>query len=43
MGNIMVVNHEITTVEYELKSESLHMTEGDCSRLDVSGIPLLKV
>jgi hypothetical protein len=38
----MAVNREVTTVEYGLESESLHMTEGDCPRLDGSGIPLLK-
>jgi hypothetical protein len=38
----MAVNREVTTVEYGLESESLHMTEGDCPRLDDSGIPLLK-
>jgi hypothetical protein len=42
LGDIMAVNREITTVEYEIESESLHMTEGDCPRLDDSGIPLLK-
>jgi len=42
LGDIMVVNREITTVEYGLESESLHMIEGDCPRLDDSGIPLLK-
>jgi hypothetical protein len=40
--DIMVVNREITTVEYGLESESLHMAEGDCFRLDVNGIPPLK-
>jgi hypothetical protein len=38
----MAVNREITTVEYGLESESLHMAEGDCLRLDVNGIPPLK-
>jgi hypothetical protein len=33
---------KITTVEYGLESESLQMTEGDCLRLDVGEIPLLK-
>jgi hypothetical protein len=38
----MAVNREITTIEYGLESESLHMAEGDCLRLDVNGIPPLK-
>ena len=38
----MAVNREVNTIEYGLESESLHMTEGDCPRLDDSGIPLLK-
>jgi len=38
----MAVNREVATVEYGLESESLHMTEGDCPRLDDSGISLLK-
>ena len=38
----MAVNREITTVEYGLESESLHMAEGDFLRLDVNGIPPLK-
>jgi hypothetical protein len=33
---------KITTVEYGLESESLQMTEGDCLRLDVGEISLLK-
>jgi hypothetical protein len=33
---------KITTVEYGLESESLQMTEGDCPRLDVGEIPLIK-
>jgi len=40
--DIMAVNREITTIEYMLESESLHMAEGDCLRLDVNGIPPLK-
>jgi hypothetical protein len=38
----MAVNQEVTTVEYGLEFESLHMAEGDCPRLDDSGISLLK-
>jgi hypothetical protein len=38
----MVVIPKITTIEYGLESESLQMTEGDCPKLDVSEIPLLK-
>jgi len=41
-GDIMTAIPKITTVEYGLKSESLQMTEGDCPRLDVGEIPLLK-
>jgi hypothetical protein len=33
---------KITTVEYGLESESLQMTEGDCLRLNVGEISLLK-
>jgi hypothetical protein len=33
---------KITTVEYGLESESLQMTEGDCQRLDIGEILLLK-
>jgi hypothetical protein len=32
----------ITTVKYGLESKSLQMTEGDCPRLDVGEIPLLR-
>jgi len=38
----MTVIPKITTVEYGLEFESLQMTEGDCPRLDVGEIPLLK-
>jgi hypothetical protein len=38
----MVAICEVTTIEYRLKSESLQITEGDCPRLDISEIPLLK-
>ena len=38
----MAVNREVNTIEYGLESELLHRTEGDCPRLDDSGIPLLK-
>jgi len=33
---------KITIVEYALEFESLQMTKGDCPRLDVGEIPLLK-
>jgi hypothetical protein len=42
LGDVMTVIPKITTVEYGLESESLQMTEGDCLRLDVGEIPLLK-
>ena len=38
----MAVIPKITIVEYGLKSKSMQMTEGDCPRLDVGEIPLLK-
>jgi hypothetical protein len=38
----MAVMPKITTVEYGLESESLQMTNGDCSKLDFGEIPLLK-
>jgi hypothetical protein len=38
----MTVIPKITIVEYGLESESLQITEGDCHRLDVGEIPLLK-
>jgi len=33
---------KITIVKYGLESKSLQMTEGDCPRLDVGEIPLLR-
>jgi hypothetical protein len=41
-SDAMTVISKITTVEYGLESEFLQMTEGDCPRLDVGEIPLLK-
>ena len=38
----MVVIPKIAIVEYGLKSKSMQMTEGDCPRLDVGEISLLK-
>jgi len=38
----MTVIPKITIVEYGLEFESFQMTEGDCPRLDVGEIPLLK-
>jgi hypothetical protein len=38
----MAVIPKITIVEYGLKFKSMQMTEGDCPRLDVGEIPLLK-
>jgi hypothetical protein len=38
----MTIIPKITTVECGLESGSLQMTEGDCPRLDVGKIPLLK-
>jgi hypothetical protein len=38
----MTVIPRITTVKYGLESKSLQMTEGDCPRLDVDEIPLLR-
>jgi len=38
----MTVIPKITTVKYGLESKSLQMTEGDCPRLDVGEIPLLR-
>jgi hypothetical protein len=42
VGDIIAANHEITTVEYEFESVSLQLTKGDCPRLDVGGILLLR-
>jgi hypothetical protein len=42
LGDIIIVNHEITTIKYEFESESLQMTERDCPKLDINGILLLK-
>ena len=41
-GDVMTVIPKKTTVEYGLESESLQMIEGDCLRLDVGEIPILK-
>jgi hypothetical protein len=38
----MAAIHGVTIVEYILESESLQMTEGDCSKLNVNETPLLK-
>jgi len=42
LGDVMAAIPKITTVEYGLESESLQMTDGDCPRLDIGEIPLLK-
>jgi len=41
-GDVMTVIPKITIVEYGLESESLQMIKGDCLRLDVGEIPILK-
>jgi len=41
-GDVMTAIPKITIVKYGLESESLQMTNGDCPRLDVGEMPLLK-